>query len=392
MIVIAVVGTLAWTTATFVVIRNVVDAASWRRMALRRLPVHGGRPRPHVTRPAWLPRKRAGSTTSVDEHERLALLLDAIGRELRLGSSLHGALLTALTRHPVGELSWLADVARDGGSLHDAATGRSTPRPDDAGANPGIDFVLRILVAVSDGADAVHAVESAARTLRATAAIVADSRSAVAHTVASIRVLTWVPMVVATLMAVRDESVRRFFLSPTGIVCAGAGAALNWLGRGLTERLTASATRADSEVPDFIDTVAVHLRAGRPPASAFLHAATTAVGSTGEAARSVAVALHDGERFVDALLAHRTDFDLRAQPLIDVLVDTERDGLPPRAIFERLADEARSQRRRDAEQRLRALPVRLTLPLVGCVLPAYVLLTVVPLLVGQLSSVDFGPT
>jgi len=389
---IAVVGTLAWTTAAFVAIRHLVVAASWRRLVLRRLPVQGVRQRPHTTRPAWLPRGNTPTTTSVDGHERLAHLLDAMGRELRLGSSLHGALLTALTRHPVGELSWLADVARDGGSMHDAVASRSAQRPHTADGSPGIDFVLRILVAISDGADAVHAVESAARTLRATAAIAADSRSAVAQTVASIRVLTWVPVVVATLMAVRNESVRGFFLSTTGIVCAGAGASLNWLGRRLTARLTMHATRVDAEVPDFIDTIAVHLRAGRPPATAFLHAATTAAGSIGQAARSVAAVLHDGERFVDALLAHRTDFDLRAQPLIDVLVDTERDGLPPRAIFERLADEARAQRRRDAEQRLRALPVRLTLPLVGCVLPAYVLLTVVPLLVGQLSSVDFGPT
>lgn len=392
MMVIATVGTITWTTAAFVAIRHLVDASSWRRLVLRRLPVHGVRQRPHITRPAWMPHGHAATTSSVDGHERLAFLLDAVGRELRLGSSLHGALLTALTRHPVGELSWLADVARDGGSLHDAVASRSAPQPDPASGSPGIDFVLRILAAVSDGADAVHAVESAARTLRATAAIAADSRSAVAHTVASIRVLTWVPVVVASLMVVRDESVRGFFLSTTGVVCATAGAALNWLGRRLTTRLTTGATRVDSEVPDFIDTLAVHLRAGRPPASAFLHSARTAVGSTGEAARSVAAALHDGERFVDALLAHRTDFDLRAQPLIDVLVDTERDGLPPRAIFERLADEARSQRRRDAEQRLRALPVRLTLPLVGCVLPAYVLLTIVPLMAGQLSSVDFGPT
>lgn len=390
--IVTVVGTISWSTAVFVAIRHVVGASSQRRLVLRRLPMHSERLRPHVTGLDWFRRRDAAATASVDEHERLALLLDAVGRELRLGSSLHGAVLTALTRHPVNELSWLTEIARDGGPLHDAAASRPKAGSNSAIGNRGVDFVLRILVAASEGADAVHAVESAARTLRATAAIVADSRSAVAHTVASIRVLTWVPVLVATLMALRDESVRGFFLSTTGVLCAGAGVALNWLGRWITARLTEGATRVDSEVPDFIDTIAVHLRAGRPPASAFLHSARTAVGATGEAARGVATALHGGERFVDSLLSHRTNFDLRAQPLIDVLVDTERDGLPPRAIFERLADEAKSQRRRDADQRLRALPVRLTLPLVGCVLPAYVLLTVVPLLVTQLSSVEFGPT
>lgn len=390
--IVTVVGTISWTTAVFVALRHFVDTASRRRLVLRRLPMRIEQPRPRVTRQLWWGHRDAATTAAVNDHERLALLLDAVGRELRLGSSLHGALLAALTRHPVDELSWLADVAREGAPLHDAAASMATARSNQANEHRSVDFVLRILVAVSDGADAVHAVESAARTLRATAAIAADSRSAVAHTVASIRVLTWVPVLVATLMAIRDESVRGFFLSTTGVLCAGAGAALNWLGRWITTRLTEGATRVDSEVPDFIDTIAVHLRAGRPPASAFLYAARTATGSTGDAARGVAAALNDGERFIDSLLSNRANFDLKAQPLIDVLVDTERDGLPPRAIFERLADEAKSQRRRDADQRLRALPVRLTLPLVGCVLPAYVLLTVVPLLVTQLASVEFGPT
>lgn len=390
MIVVA-VGTLAWTVAAFVVIRHLVDSVPWRRLVLRRLSMHERRVRPHSTRPSVFPRRSIGVNQPVDEHERLALLLDTVGRELRLGSSLHGALLTSVTRHPIDGLSWLADVARDGGSLREAVRGRSATGPDRNGRNPGIEFVLRTVAAIADGADPVHAAESAARTLRTTAAIAADSRAAVAHTLSSIRVLTWVPVAVAILMAVRDGSVRGFFLSTTGVLCVSAGVALNWLGRWLTARLTANAIRVDSEIPDFIDLVAVHLRAGRPPASAFLHSAETAAGPTGEAARRVVAALHEGERFVDSLLAHRTSFDLRAQPLIDVLVDTERDGLPPRAIFERLADEARSQRRRDADQRLRTLPVRLTLPLVGCVLPAYVLLTVVPLLITQLSSVDIGP-
>jgi hypothetical protein len=74
--------------------------------------------------------------------------------------------------------------------------------------------------------------------------------------------------------------------------------------------------------------------------------------------------------------------------MIDALIDTERDGLAPRELFDRLATDAHAQRRRDADMRIRALPVRLTLPLVGCILPAYVLLAVVPLLASQLSSVN----
>jgi Flp pilus assembly protein TadB len=251
--------------------------------------------------------------------------------------------------------------------------------------------MLRVLIAMTDGADPVHAVESAARTMRASASIAADSQAAVAQTLASIRILTWVPIALAVLLAVRDESVREFFLSAAGLICIAAGVALNGLGRHVTARLTARAVRVRSDIPDFIDMTSVHLRAGKPPALAFMHSAEGAGGITGSTARRVVDKVRAGDRFVDALLMHRELFDLRAQPLIDALVDTERDGLPPRELFDRLSDEAKSQRRREADRRLRALPVQLALPLVGCVLPAYVLLAVFPLLIGQFSSVTLDP-
>ena len=51
-----------------------------------------------------------------------------------------------------------------------------------------------------------------------------------------------------------------------------------------------------------------------------------------------------------------------------------------------MADEARQHRRRGAEAAARELPVRLSFPLVLCTLPAFVLVAIVPLLVGALSS------
>ena len=54
-----------------------------------------------------------------------------------------------------------------------------------------------------------------------------------------------------------------------------------------------------------------------------------------------------------------------------------------------LAREARLDRRRRAEARARRVPVLLLFPLVLCVLPAFGLLTVVPLLVGSLP--DLAP-
>jgi len=167
--------------------------------------------------------------------------------------------------------------------------------------------------------------------------------------------------------------------------------ALHWLGRCWVARLVREARRTEAAVPDFVDLLALQVRSGRPPALAFLRASDSATGGLGEATRSVATVVRDGARFVEALTGARTRFDVRANGVIDALIDTERDGLAPRAIFERLSHDAHQQRRREADARIRALPVRLTLPLVTCILPAYVLLAVIPLLASQFPSVVIDP-
>ena len=51
-------------------------------------------------------------------------------------------------------------------------------------------------------------------------------------------------------------------------------------------------------------------------------------------------------------------------------------------LLRSLSDTARAERRRGVQRRLRVLSVRVTAPLVACVLPAFVLLAIVPMVVG----------
>lgn len=374
-----VVGVCAWTTTSVVLARHVIEPYFFRRLVRRRLtPRRAARQRPLLRA-----RRRAAQPLPSERH---ANALDAIGRELRLGSSLHAAVIAVVERQHITEWQWLSDASREGHML--GAVIRLNDSLNDATPDAAPNLALRAIAVASEGGDAVHAVEAAARTLRVTATITAESRTAVAHTKASINVLTWVPLVLATWLIARDERARAFFVSTAGIACLLIGVSLHWVGRRWVQRLAVSAARVDSDVPDFVDVVSVYLRSGQPPALAFLHASDTAPGTVGVAAREVAERVHNGERFVDVLTSSRSAFGLHAQPMIDALIDTERDGLAPRELFDRLATDAHAQRRRDADMRIRALPVRLTLPLVGCILPAYILLAVVPLLASQLSSVN----
>jgi tight adherence protein C len=89
--------------------------------------------------------------------------------------------------------------------------------------------------------------------------------------------------------------------------------------------------------------------------------------------RSCALGL-DFEHALDAV-ARATP---RLRPLADALLATDRLGVPVGPVLARLAEEDRTALRRAAEAHARRIPVRLLFPLVFLVLPAFVLLTVVP--------------
>lgn len=69
------------------------------------------------------------------------------------------------------------------------------------------------------------------------------------------------------------------------------------------------------------------------------------------------------------------------RPVVSVLRSAAFDGAALATSLDRVADEVRDVRRRRAEARARRLPIQLLFPLTVCVLPAFVLLAVVPLLV-----------
>ena len=86
----------------------------------------------------------------------------------------------------------------------------------------------------------------------------------------------------------------------------------------------------------------------------------------------------------DSSLRELADDSPALRPLADTLRTSTRLGTPVAPALARLATEVRADVRRRAEARARTIPVRLCFPLVGCVLPAFALLTVVPVVVDGL--------
>ena len=140
--------------------------------------------------------------------------------------------------------------------------------------------------------------------------------------------------------------------------------------------------------PDFIDVLVLTVRTGCTPLQAFAMLAESVDPLLGNALRAVVQRVSRGERFADALGELPRQLGRIAQPLADALAMSDRYGTPLAPILDRLADEARAQRRRNADAAARQLPVRLSFPLVGFTLPSFVLLTVVPLMAGTFSSLQ----
>jgi tight adherence protein C len=151
-------------------------------------------------------------------------------------------------------------------------------------------------------------------------------------------------------------------------------------------RLARDTRRVAVDFPDALDLLVLCIRAGYLPAQAVAEIRPYVPSSLGPAFGDVIEAMERGVRFADSLNQLASALGPIAQPLIDSLAAADRYGLPLAPVLERLSFEARQQRRRDTDASARELPVRLAIPLVICTLPSFVLLAIVPLLLGALSS------
>jgi len=94
-------------------------------------------------------------------------------------------------------------------------------------------------------------------------------------------------------------------------------------------------------------------------------------------------AVEYGRRLADAL-EEEAGVSPPLRPVLEVLLASERLGAPVGPTLARLAADGRARLRRAALARARTLPVRLLFPLVFLVLPAFLLLTVGPVLLAGL--------
>jgi Flp pilus assembly protein TadB len=145
----------------------------------------------------------------------------------------------------------------------------------------------------------------------------------------------------------------------------------------------------DQAVPDVVEVAATAVAAGATVPLVVQALAEWSPAVQREAWRVAHRLVVDGARCAEALAGVADSLGDGVRPLVAVLTAALDDGVALLPSLDRLAAEARADRRRRSEAAARRLAVRLAFPVVCCTLPAFALLTVAPLLGAALG--DLAP-
>ena len=166
---------------------------------------------------------------------------------------------------------------------------------------------------------------------------------------------------------------------------------LFFLWKRAKQRIAFKQDRAIVEAfPECIDLLIAALRAGYSPAQAINFLGQHAPGVLRPHFIAAARRIDEGERFVDAIRLLQSEIGAVSQSMCEVLISGDRLGIPVENLLFQLGNEARLNRRRRAETEARQLPIRLSLPLVMCILPSFVILIIVPTIAGTLLQLNIS--
>lgn len=143
-------------------------------------------------------------------------------------------------------------------------------------------------------------------------------------------------------------------------------------------------------LPDVVDLLAVCSHAGLNISLSLRRVVERAPGPLGKEIQRVVEEIDLGVPRARALesLASRSGLP-ELEALVRVLLNSERFGSQIASSLETFSADVRGRLKRSAETQARKAPVKILFPLVFLILPAFILLTVVPLLVSAFQSLDF---
>lgn len=301
--------------------------------------------------------------------ERLAVLLSAgvsasaawahVGERADAPATAHGR---RDARHADAVVLAAAGAATaDGASVAGAISATRVQAPD---ASPEWSVLAAAWsVAAESGAPLAASLRDLAAALRDEAQLRREVRTALAGPVASARLVMSLPLIAVSFgAALGFDTVAVLFGNPLGVACVVVGGLLLWTGGRWSAALARRAARSRTDAGLEFELLAIAMSGGA--------SIERARGVVREALRTNGVA--------------SSDTDAGASEAVIALA--ARAGAPVSDLLRAEAYRLRRVARAAGAARAAALGVHLMLPLGACVLPAFVLLGVVPLLVSVVSG------
>ncbi len=247
------------------------------------------------------------------------------------------------------------------------ASSRSRLKREDTHDTAWSGLAAAWIVATEAGAPLAHALKEFSLSLRALAQARRAAATALSGPVATAKLVVVLPVVgILFGVALGFDTIGTLVATAPGIVCLITGSALLWAARVWNRKLVRAATPADLTPGLLLDLLAVAVSGGA---------------SIDKARESVASAFERSGGEPSQLDAIEAD---------DVFDLSQRAGVPAGALLRSEADRVRREASSEAERKAATLAVTLMLPLGVCVLPAFMLLGVAPLMISVLSSTVTG--
>jgi tight adherence protein B len=285
--------------------------------------------------------------------ERLAVLLAAGVPP----SAVWGHLADAI---PLATVAAAADAAGEGENVAVAIERASRTAP--AGERAAWNALAAVwFVAVESGAPLADCLRSTASAFRSLAQTERDLTVALAGPASTARLVTALPAIGLLFgAALGFDTLRTLFATPPGWSCLLIGVALMLGARLWNRRMIRRATPTDASPGLVVDLIAVAMAGG----GSAEHARELVT----EATRRFAVSTKGSD-------AVKSVFELAG-----------RAGIPVAELMRSEAERIRLDARAEGQRAAATLAVRLMLPLALCVLPAFMLLAVAPLMLSIISS------
>lgn len=144
-----------------------------------------------------------------------------------------------------------------------------------------------------------------------------------------------------------------------------------------------------ASLPDVVDLLSLAVGTGASPRLAVEAVARHGRGPLADAFSDVLVDVDQrGARLADRLAGLVVELDPVVALVVHPLVAAERYGTPLAPALALVGSDLRQLRRHRAEEAIRRVPVKLIFPLVFCTLPAFGVLTLIPLLAASLRHLE----